>query len=187
LLLGLVFNGHRQSKKNLLPARILKEEDVMDGVRQLTQAYSQTPWRRQLQLLGLFLLFVVLAALVAGIYLNVTARAGTLGREVQIMQDRIEELQLQNADLETRLAMVNSAAEMEKRALDMGFTPLERDEVTYIVVPGYISRQQAVIAPPPKPKTIVPASLPSDYTESLLVWLQENLLPALIRFLEVQP
>lgn len=159
----------------------------MDGVRQLTQAYSQTPWRRQLQLLGLFLLFVVLAALVAGIYLNVTARAGTLGREVQIMQDRIEELQLQNADLETRLAMVNSAAEMEKRALDMGFTPLERDEVTYIVVPGYISRQQAVIAPPPKPKTIVPASLPSDYTESLLVWLQENLLPALIRFLEVQP
>lgn len=159
----------------------------MDGVRQLTQAYSQTPWRRQLQLLGLFLLLVVLVALVAGIYLNVTARAGTLGREIQFMQDRIEELQLQNADLETRLAIINSAAEMQKRALAMGFTPLERGEVTYIVVPGYIARQQAVIAPPPKPKTIVPASLPSDYTESLLVWLQENLLPALIKFLEVQP
>lgn len=159
----------------------------MDGVRQFTQAYSQTPWRRQLQLLGLFLLLVVLAALVAGIYLNVTARAGTLGREIQFMQDRIEELQLENADLETRLAIVNSAAEMQKRALAMGFKPLERGEVTYIVVPGYIARQQAVIAPPPKPKTIVPASLPADYTESLLVWLQENVLPALIRYLEVQP
>ncbi len=159
----------------------------MNGVRQLTQAYSQTPWRRQLQLLGLFLLLVVLAALVAGIYLNVTARAGTLGREVQIMQNKIEDLELQNADLETRLAILNSAAEMEKRALDMGFKPLERDNVTYIVVPGYISRQQAVIAPPPKPKTVVAASLPSDYTESLLVWLQENLLPTLIRILEVQP
>lgn len=159
----------------------------MDGVRQLTQAYSQTPWRRQLQLLGLFLLLVVLAALVAGIYLNVTARAGTLGREIQIMQNRIKELELQNADLETRLAILNSAAEMEKRALDMGFTPIDRESVTYIVVPGYISRQQAVIAPPPKPVTVVAASLPSDYTESLLVWLQENLLPAIIRILEVQP
>ncbi len=159
----------------------------MNGVRQLTQAYSQTPWRRQLQLLGLFLLLVVLGALVAGIYLNVTARAGTLGREIQIMQKKIEEFELQNADLETRLAMLNSAAEMEKRALDMGFTPLDRESVTYIVVPGYISRQQAVIAPPPSPKTVVAASLPSDYTESLLVWVQENLLPAIIRILEVQP
>lgn len=159
----------------------------MNGVRQLTQAYSQTPWRRQLQLLGLFLLLVVLAALTAGIYLNVTARAGTLGREIQIMQDRIEELQLQNADLETRLAMLNSAAVMEQRALDMGFKPLERDGVTYIVVPGYVARQQAVIAPPPKPKTVVAASLPPDYTESLLIWLQENLIPALIRILEVHP
>ncbi len=42
----------------------------MDGVRQLTQAYSQAPWRKQLQILGLFLLVVVLAALVAGIYLK---------------------------------------------------------------------------------------------------------------------
>lgn len=158
----------------------------MNGVRQLTQAYSQTPWRRQLQILGLFLLLVVLAALVAGIYLNVTARAGTLGREIQIMQARIEELELQNTDLETQLAIMNSASEMEKRALDMGFQPLERDDVTYIVVPGYVSRQQAVIAPPPKLETVVAASLPSDYTESLLVWLQENLLPALIRILEVQ-
>ena len=158
----------------------------MNGVRQLTQAYSQTPWRRQLQILGLFLLLVVLAALVAGIYLNVTARAGTLGREIQLMQVRIEELELQNTDLKTRLAIMKSAAEMEKRALDMGFRHLEREDVTYIVVPGYVSRQQAVIAPPPKPEAVVAASLPSDYTESLLVWMQENLLPALIRILEVQ-
>lgn len=158
----------------------------MDGVRQLTQAYSQAPWRKQLQILGLFLLVVVLAALVAGIYLNVTARGATIGREILWMQSRIEDLQLENSDLETRLAMVNSAAVMEQRALAMGFQPLGRDEVTYIVVPGYVSRQQAVIAPPPKPVVVV-ANLPADYTESLFVWLEERALPAMQEWLEVLP
>ena len=158
----------------------------MDGVRQLTQAYSQAPWRKQLQILGLFLLVVVLAALVAGIYLNVTARASTIGREILWMQSRIEDLQLENSDLETRLAMVNSAAVMEQRALAMGFQPLGRDDVTYIVVPGYVSRQQAVIAPPPKPVVVV-ANLPADYTESLFVWLEERVLPVVQEWLEVFP
>lgn len=158
----------------------------MDGVRQLTQAYSQAPWRKQLQILGLFLLVVVLAALVAGIYLNVTARAATIGREILWMQSRIEDLQLENSDLQTRLAMVNSAAVMEQRALAMGFQPLGRDDVTYIVVPGYVSRQQAVIAPPPKPVVVV-ANLPADYTESLFVWLEERALPVVQEWLEVFP
>lgn len=158
----------------------------MDGVRQLTQAYSQAPWRKQLQILGLFLLGVVLIALVAGIYLNVTARGATFGREILSMQSQIEDLQLENSDLETRLAIVNSAAVMEQRALAMGFQPLGRDDVTYIVVPGYVSRQQAVIAPPPKPVVVV-ANLPADYTESLLVWLEERALPAVQEWLEVIP
>lgn len=158
----------------------------MDGVRQLTQAYSQAPWRKQLQIVGLFLLVVVLAALVAGIYLNVTARSATIGREILSMQSRIEDLQLENSNLETRLAMVNSAAVMEQRALAMGFKPLERDDVTYLVVPGYVSRQQAVIAPPPKPVVVV-ANLPTDYTDSLFVWVEERGIPALRQWLEVIP
>ena len=158
----------------------------MDGVRQLTQAYSQAPWRKQLQILGLLLLGVVLAAIVAGIYLNVTARATTIGREILSMQARIEDLQLENSDLETRLAMVNSATVMEQRAIAMGFRPIERDDMTYLVVPGYVSRQQAVFAPPPKPVVVV-ANLPADYTESLFVWLEERAIPALSQWLEALP
>ncbi len=159
----------------------------MNGVRQLTQAYSQAPWRKQLQILGLFLLVLVLAAVIAGIYLNVTARAATYGREILMMQSDIEELNLINADLKTRLAMVTSATEMEKRALEMGFEHLDRYEVAYLVVPGYIPRQGAVIAPPPKPTVIVAASLPADYTESLFDWLRVRLVPALRRLMEVKP
>lgn len=158
----------------------------MNGVSKLTQAYSQAPWRKQLQVLGLFLLLLVLVALVAGIYLNVTARAATIGREVLTMETRIEELKLLNANLETRLAIVTSATEMEKRAEDMGFVPIEREDVTYIVVPGYVPRQQAVIAPPPAPVVAVAAALPPAYTESLLDWIRESVMPALLRLLEEQ-
>jgi hypothetical protein len=102
------------------------------------------------------------------------------------MQSRIEALRLDNANLETRLAMIKSATEMEKRARALGFEPLEQVEITYLVVDGYIPRQQAVIAPPPEPVVVVPASLPADYTESLFDWVQESVIPSLSRVLEVQ-
>ena len=38
----------------------------MERVERYSQAYSQAPWRKQVQLLGLFLLIVVFMALVAG-------------------------------------------------------------------------------------------------------------------------
>jgi hypothetical protein len=53
----------------------------MDRVQSLTQAYSQAPWRKQMQIIGLFLLVLVLTALV-GIYLSVTARAAAVGRDL---------------------------------------------------------------------------------------------------------
>jgi cell division protein FtsL len=158
----------------------------MDRVTKLTQAYSQAPWRKQMQALGLFLLILVLVAVVAGIYLNVTARAATIGREILGMQKQIEALKLDNANLETRLAMITSATEMEKRARALGFKPLEQAEITYLVVDGYIPRQQAVIAPPPEPVVVVPASLPPVYSESLFDWLREDVIPAVSRALEVE-
>ena len=62
----------------------------MEQVKQFKQAYSQTPWRKQLQVIGAFLLVVVVSALVAGIYLSVTSQAATLGRQIQDMQIRMD-------------------------------------------------------------------------------------------------
>lgn len=143
----------------------------MERVSSISQAYSQAPWRKQLQIIGLFLLLVVFVALIAGIYLNVTARAATLGREILIMQSQIQKLELEIADLETRLAIANSGQEMQDRALALGFHPIEKDELTFIAVPGYSPRWGAVMAPAPEPVEIVSASLPADYTESLFDWI----------------
>lgn len=159
----------------------------MERVKNITQAYSQAPWRKQLMFIGLFLLIVVFVALVAGIYLDVTARAATVGREIQLMQSEIEDLKLGNADLETKLAVLNSTEVMEKRARDLGFEPVEKNQVVFVVVPGYVPRQQPRLAPPPGPVRAVAATLPPEFTESLFDWVRRYALPAASRFLERKP
>ncbi|MCI0519557.1 MAG: hypothetical protein L0Z70_04800 [Chloroflexi bacterium] len=159
----------------------------MEQVRHFTQAYSQAPWRKQVMFIGLFLLIVVFIALVAGIYLDVTARTATIGREIQGMQADMAELRLKNADLATRLAGLTSAAEMEKRARSMGFEPIVKDQSMYLVVPGYIARQEVRLAAAPGEVKTVAAALPAEYTESLVDWLSRQVKPVLDEALELKP
>ncbi|RPI34461.1 MAG: hypothetical protein EHM70_02780 [Chloroflexota bacterium] len=146
----------------------------MESVRRLTQAYSLAPWRKQLQVIVFFLLILVLFALVAGIYLNVSARAVTLGHEIQNLQNDIEDYERSIADLETQLALLRSTSAMEERASDMGFRPAGPDDITYLSVPGYLGRQEAVLAPPPGPSAVGATVISPAYTESLIDWLKDT-------------
>ena len=139
----------------------------------LLHAYKNAPWRTQLQMIGGFSLIVVLVALVAGVYLNVTARASTIGREIQGMEATILELQRDNADLENQLGMLTSIRTMQQRAEDLGFEPVDPTEVLYIDAPGYMGRQATTLAPPPGPVEASVSSLPPEYTQSLFDWLLE--------------
>jgi hypothetical protein len=136
--------------------------------------------------IGLFLLVVVFIALVAGVYLDVTARTATIGREIQGMQAEMANLKLKNADLATRLASLTSATEMEKRAKVIGFEPVVKDQSLYLAAPGYIPRQEARLAAAPGEVKTVAAALPAEYTESLFEWLQREVHPALAEALEVK-
>jgi cell division protein FtsB len=137
--------------------------------------------------IGLFLLVVIFAALVAGIYLDVTARTATIGREIQVMEEEIEALKLSNADLESKLAFMTSSEAMEQRARSLGFEHLQMGETQFIVVPGYVSRQHARLAPPPGPVKTLAAALPSAFTESLFTWFRRSIVPMRSRILEVRP
>src|SRR4030042_2744041 len=97
----------------------------MENVKRFTQAYYQAPWRKQLQYIVFFLVILVMGAVVAGIYLNVTARAVTVGQEIQVMQNQIDELKRAIADKETNLAFLASTSVMEQRASELGFRPVE--------------------------------------------------------------
>src|SRR4030066_1053584 len=117
----------------------------MENVHQFTQAYSQSPWRKQMYMIGVVLLVLVSIAIVAGIYLNVTARAAAVGRQIQEMQVRIygyhyligeasdsyvpiEELEQNISNLTSQLAYLTSYAVMEERIKDLNLDPIDAED-----------------------------------------------------------
>lgn len=173
-------------------------------LHRLTQAYSQAPWRKQVQMIGAFLLFLVIVALIASMYLDVTARAAAIGREIQRLEFgdasysvthvddpedtdwSILELQQINADLETQLAWLTSDTVMKERAIDLGFEPVTPEQILYVEVPGYIPPQPVQIAPPPGAvMSQNPVTLRAEPV-TLLEWLKEQYSEA-SKLLEEQP
>ena len=147
----------------------------MDHLEDLTQSYSQAPWRKQLQVVGLFLLALVLISLVAGIYLSVSARTAAIGRDIQSMQGRIELLDREIEDLHSLLAATRSSLEMESRAMQLGFQPVQGDQILYLNIPGYIERQPVVLAPAEQRILASAPVLPAQYTESLFTWAKRQI------------
>jgi hypothetical protein len=147
----------------------------MKNIKEFKQAYLQTPWRKQMQVVGVFLLCLLIPTLVASIYLNVTVRAAASGREILLMQDEIESFELENADLRTQLGIITSAAEMEKKAEDLGFVRIQGGEALFLLVPGYTPRQSVILAPPPNPIKTVTIAMPLDFSQSLIDLLKQKL------------
>lgn len=139
---------------------------------QIIHAYRQAPWRVQRQWIGAFLLAVVGVAMVAALYLDVTARTAVAGREIQELRTEITTIQRENADLETQLADLTSTAVMEKRATDLGYRPVQPGELDYVAVPGFVVPEPAILL---AAEDAVPQvrTQPPEYTQSLLEWLDE--------------
>lgn len=160
----------------------------MNRVNSLTQAYSQAPWRKQLQWIGLFLLVLILAALIAGIYLSVTARTATIGRQIQGVYAEMEKVERNIEDLQTQLAYLTSNTVIEQRAAELGFLPASSDQILFIAVPGYVRPEQATLGA--APGKVLPSEpvLSPEYTQSLFDWLRERVFePAAPLLVEVNP
>ncbi|MGE5463263.1 MAG: hypothetical protein ACM3PS_07905 [Syntrophothermus sp.] len=136
----------------------------------IIHAYKQAPWRIQRQWVGAFLLVVIGIAMIAALFLDVTARAAVAGREIQELRFEIISIQRANADLETQLAKSTSSAEMERRARALGYRPVLPGELDYVAVPGFVAPEPALLRAA-QDATLPEASLPYEYSESLLEWL----------------
>ena len=141
---------------------------------QIIHAYKQAPWRVQRQYVGAFLLAVIAASMIAALYLQVTARAARAGREIQEMRLEITTIQRANADLETQLANLTSTAEMQRRALEMGYRPVKPGELDYVAVPGFVAPEPAILLAA-EDVTEYSQALPAEYTQSLIEWFDERL------------
>ena len=142
---------------------------------QIIHAYKQAPWRVQRQWVGAFLLIVIGVAMIAALYLDVTARATIAGREIQELRFEITTIQRTNADLETQLAKLTSTAEMERRALELGYRPVQPGELDYVPVPGFMVPEPQILSEA-EDVTVQPQSLPFEYSQSLLEWFDERVM-----------
>jgi hypothetical protein len=160
----------------------------MTKTAQTTHAYLQAPWRKQMYLIGVVLLILVCTAIIAGIYLNVTARAAAMGRQIQEMQVRvygyhyltgdsgenyhpIEELEQDIANLNSQLAYLTSYAVMKERVRKLDLTTIDAFSGMYIEVPGYVDRQTTSLAPPPEPMVVNASGIAPEFKESLFDWV----------------
>jgi cell division protein FtsL len=140
---------------------------------QIIHAYKQAPWRVQRQWIGAFLLTVIGLAMIAALYLDVTARAAVSGREIQELRVEITAIQRANADLETELANLTSTAVMRRRALELGYRPVKPGELDYVPVPGYVPPEPAILLAA-EDAVLYNHALPAEYTQSLLEWMDER-------------
>ncbi len=147
---------------------------IMDSVHSFSHAFKQAPWRIQRQWVSLFLSLTLGFAVVAALYLMVTSQATILGRQIQDLREEILVTQYKNADLQTELARLTSQAEIERRAYEMGFRPIQPQEVEYLAVSGYTPPQAALLASTPELRPNTP-TLRQEYNQSLLSWLDERL------------
>ena len=152
----------------------------MEQLENFAQTYSQAPWRKQLQFIGLFALALVMAALVAGVYLNVSARAAAVGRDIQKMQTEITDMDRQIEDLQSRLAMVRSAEAMRARAEALGFELVQPEQLVYLSIRGFNERRPAVLAPPMDTRVAGARIMPPEYTESLAEWFRRTSVDAYV-------
>ena len=144
----------------------------MNRGQRLIQAYRQAPWRRQVQWIGLFLAAVIFAAVVAGVYLSVTARAAVYGRNIQDARADMELIEKEIENLETDLASLTSVEVMEARADELGYRLIQKNQMIHLTVAGYGGRplaNQSVAAETSAPEN---ASLPPEFTLSLIEWFQ---------------
>lgn len=144
------------------------------NVNHLIHAYRVAPWRVQRQWIGNSLLGVLVLAMVAALYLNVTSRTAIAGREIQDLTDAIAASQQMSSDLQTQLATLTSASSLEERARTMGFRPVEPAELEYLVVPGYASPQPLDLSTTSLPQ-LSALTIPPEYNQSLLDWLDERI------------
>jgi cell division protein FtsL len=141
---------------------------------QIIHAYRQAPWRVQRQWIGVFLLALICAAMVAALYLDVTARTAVAGREIQELRIQITTAQRENADLETQLADLTSTEVMKQRAVALGYRPVQPGELDYVAVPGFLKPEPDILLAAEDATPRLDA-LPAEYTQSLLEWFDDEI------------
>jgi len=148
------------------------------------QHYQDIPLRFQKQWIASFLTVMIVVGLVAGLYLNVTSRAAITGRDIQNLEAETVINERLNADLQTEIAILLSNKVLEERALSLGFVHLQKNELEYLVVPGYTAQPGIKMVSPVENPDIL--ALSPEFSETLLDWIAHQIETASVPLTQVR-
>jgi len=111
--------------------------------------------------LGWFVI-LALAALVGAIYVSQASRIAGAGRQVQILQNKLDDLKRQNAELEKDIAEAQSLDQLQEEAVRLGFVRAAPEDIEYMVVDGYPRATAPSPLPSPTPTPTRPVESMSD-------------------------
>jgi cell division protein FtsL len=124
----------------------------------------------QFQWIGIFLLILVIIAAIAGVYLSVSERAATTGRQIQSLEEKITLLEIENNDLASQLASIKSIKNMQARVEDLDMIQFDPQQALYLEIPGYVPKEAAVLAPAARIEGRETPVLLPEFTASLWDW-----------------
>ncbi len=155
----------------------------MNRAQKILQAYRNTPWRRQIQVLSMFGAVAAVAALVMIVYIWVTSQAGTYGLQVREYQVTAQALEQSIEDKKVELADLTSTENLAERAEQAGYQPVDPNRIRYLEVEGYYTEPPLQLAPAPNAVHTQSSEggLPQSFTSSLYDWIRETIYQLSIR------
>jgi ribosomal protein S8 len=146
-------------------------------MKTIQSAYRLAPWRKQVQNILNVIIVLVFIASVTMIYLYSSAQMTKMKLEIQKLHEERSNLTRMIADYLTREGQITSFDEMEKRAQQAGYIPIDmNDEETYTYLPiaGFREDNYSGLDNVPRNLSIPVSIVKPEYTESLQRWLNEH-------------
>jgi cell division protein FtsL len=162
-----------------------RADSVANGIKEtvrLVTVRRDNGMRIQQQWAISFIAVVAMLALLAGLYLNITATASIAGRQIQNLEVEITANEQVNADLETRIATLMADSILEQRAQALGFEPVDRKTLQYMVVPGYFPPQAVNMVSAVTSDEALSAS--PEFNETLIDWVSRQIQAASVPLAE---
>ncbi|MCC6802036.1 MAG: hypothetical protein IT319_04050 [Anaerolineae bacterium] len=136
----------------------------------LEHTLDRSRWRPQRQALALATLGLFVAIIMGALYLSQSASTSALGRQLEELIARRDDLEQQNEQLRAEIASLQSMPRLEGRAEELGFVLAGEGDIEYLVVDGYNPDREASVAPLQQRQEPAPT-----YDESFIGWLQQQI------------
>jgi hypothetical protein len=137
----------------------------------LARAFKEAPWRTQTQAVAVVSISLLIIAIIGGFYLTVASRAATAGRDLQRLEVRKAELIQANDELRAELSVLRSVDRLAQRAVAMGFTPAQPEQIHYLRVDNY----PYAVETAPVPRASTPPAPPANTFSVLADWFAQVL------------